>query len=518
MTTRRSRDFYPAVMAVLCACAGADRPTISGAVTFHGQALAGVTLIVDGSGTAVTDAQGRWAQTVSKGTSHTVTPARAGFTFEPAHAVSVASGGTANFVATETASLSPLRGMSIGGNWGGNIDGIKSVPDEFVAQLVTDNVGWVGIKQPIFIVSSTDPTVQVVTRPPGDTNYANMYSFDDADLAAAIADFKAHGLHVYLSLVPIQPSGDPSTTCGTARYVPDPHVWGDPAVPSATNSSAWGYGCIDASTWWWSPTHPQHAGNVAAFWSSYTDVAVRYATFAQEHGVELFALGEETDRLFRTRSSARFPESFAPQLTRLVSAVRAVYGGRLTYGQQSFVNLAHPEWWGLDTAASASLFSDLGLDVVGISAAFTLSTEPVTTVWSVPQFEAAWATVFDSFVVPLQARNPTIPIIFSDFACANTVQAPRAPLQQSGEAFVRSDGNGNGEDDGMEQQSNFFTGFLNANASYGHLVRGVVFAWSQIDTAPGMVEYDQTHRGIQIMGKPAEDAIRAAYADWAVAP
>ncbi|MBF0501867.1 MAG: hypothetical protein HQM09_17145 [Candidatus Riflebacteria bacterium] len=409
-------------------------------------------------------------------------------------------------------SFKPMRAMSIGGNFGGNATAFKNVPDTFVQALASDNLNWVGIKLSIFYDNITDPVVKIRYRPASDTDFTNLYSINDSDLINMVNKFKMKGINVYLSLVFTQTSSNQAGKANTASYCPDPHLIGDPEVPAHSTGSWWGADSIVPELWWWSPSHASHTVNVATFWSSYTQVAVKYAKLCQQLGVGMFGIGEETDRLFRTRTSGRFPSNFRTELSQMVAAIRAEYSGLLTYGQQSLL-YDRPLVNGFDTGASSELFKDLGLDVVGISVAYALSNQAVTRVYSITEMETAWASVFNKYLLPLQNNNPGIPIIFSDCGCANTVNAPFFPCDQSGQTYVFSDLNGNGVDDGMEQQAIYFQGLLNTNRTFNYLLRGTICAWSMIDTDPTIANYYLTHRDIQIRGKPAELVISNAYLD-----
>jgi hypothetical protein len=247
------------------------------------------------------------------------------------------------------------------------------------------------------------------------------------------------------------------------------------------------------------------------FWSTYTDVAVKYARMAQQLGVEMFSLGSESDRLFRTRTSARFPEHFRVQLAGMVAAVRAEFSGIVTYNQQSFVHDAHPEWWGLDREASASLAEDLGLDVSGLSGYFTIVGPPVTRVHSVAELEVAWRGVFEKILVPLQMTNLSRPMVFTDTGIVDLVGAPADPVTGTGDPYVFTDSNGNGVDDGMEQQAHMFEAFFNVNRYYDHLVRGTFIWGNAVDTDPLVAAWNDAHRDMVIHGRPAELVIRGAY-------
>ena len=106
----------------------------------------------------------------------------------------------------------------------------------------------------------------------------------------------------------------------------------------------------------------------------------------------------------------------------MVSAVRAVYSGLLTYDQHYGV-LQRPQ--GFDGAeGSKFLVQDLGLDVAGVSAYFELLSAPVTRVLSVSELETAWDSVFTNYLVPLQARNPGKPIVFLEFGYVDDIGSP----------------------------------------------------------------------------------------------
>lgn len=410
-----------------------------------------------------------------------------------------------------------MRGASMEGNWGGNIDDIKNVPDSYIQRLRDDNVEWVGIKLSIFNETIADPVVKVRYRPANDRDYSKMYSFDDNDVVNAVTKLRQQGFKVYLSLILMQPqAGDTSTSpssgrCNTSQYAVDSHLMGDPEVPAYYNSWFFGSACINPAYWWWNPSHQSHAANVATFWATYTQVAVKYAKLAQQLGVGMFAIGEETDRLFRTRSSTRFPNHFRNELSQMVGAVRAEYTGLLTYGQNASVYFDHPEWWGYDTAASSSLFQDLRLDVVGLSAYFTLVDPPITRVYSVPQLETAWTSVFQRYLVPIRANNPNTPIVFTDTGASDSVNAPSNPLSDGGTAYVFSDANNNGTDDGMEQQANMFQALFNVNRAFNYLVRGTTFWGFVIDTNPSIAAANNNTRNTELHGRPAEQVIRNAY-------
>lgn len=408
--------------------------------------------------------------------------------------------------------LAQMRAVHMEGNWGGNTDGIKNISDAYIRRLKDDHVNYVAITLPIFSASISDPTIQIRYRPSNSVNYTTMYSFDDADLINAITKLKQNGINVYMSLAILQSQfGLQSGTCHTAQYEVDPHLLGDPELPNSNNSQGFEYQCIDPALWWWNPSHPDHASNVEKFWSTYTQVVVHYARMAQQLGVGMLGLGEESDRLFRTRSTSRFPTHFKNELSQMVAAVRAEYTGLLTYGQNGVVYSDHPEWWGYDFTASGALFNDLSLDVVGLSYYFSLTPSTVTSVLPVAQLETAWTSLLQKTLGRVQANNPKIPIVFTSTGTTDSVNAPYQPLDQAGAPYVFSDLNNNGVDDGMEQQANIYQALFNVNTSNNNLVSGLFFFGYVIDTNPYTFAANNSTRNSELHGRPAEQVIRGAY-------
>jgi hypothetical protein len=411
-----------------------------------------------------------------------------------------------------------LRAIHMHGNWGGNVSGVKNVPEWWLTRLADDHVNWVGIYVSVFNESISDPTVKVTYQPdPAVLDYSRPYTFDDADLSSLVRTLRSRGIEVYLSLILMYPApGSQAATCGTASYWVDSHLLGDPD-PALPPGGPYESRCVAPALWWWNPDHPAHAANVATFWSTYTQVAVKYAALAEQLGVKMYALGSETDRLFRTQPSARFPNHFRTELASMVSAVRARYSGVVTYDQLSFVYRDHPEWWGLDYAASEPLFRDLGLDVVNLSGYFDLASGPVSSVWSVADFDDAWERAFTKYLVPLQERHPGVPIVFGESGWSDAVNVPQNPVE-FGAPYVFADANGNGVDDGMEQQRNMYQGFFDVNERHGRLVRGGFWINAMIEDDPYTQAFTATHRTNHIPGTPAEVVIRDAYARWMTAP
>ena len=158
---------------------------------------------------------------------------------------------------------------------------VQAEQDEYFQFLRSENADWLGISVAIFNDSISDPTVKVKYRPPGDTS-GTIYTYDDADLENFILRAKQFGLHIYLTLA-FEPSNldiPPSLTnptCNTPQYKVNRAFIGEPIVNSGDPNQA----CINPTYWWWNPAHPNYAANVAQFWNTYTQVAVKYGTLCQ---------------------------------------------------------------------------------------------------------------------------------------------------------------------------------------------------------------------------------------------
>jgi hypothetical protein len=345
-------------------------------------------------------------------------------------------------------------------------EGAKSRYFEF---LKATNVEWIAVTVPIFTDSLADPTVRLKYRPTGDTS-GEPYTFDDADLQDFIVQAKQNGLKVSIGFEFYPVIMDVSASapgCGTPQYKPNRWLLGQPVV----DPNMWDQACINPADWWWSPSHPLYATNVAIFWNSFTQIAAKYAAMAQQTGVDLFVLSTEQDNLFRTRSAAApYTNNFLPQLTAMVNAVRSRFSGPVTY-EQLWTAFAHPDWFangGGTSAAFESVAADLNLDILGVSAYFPLTSSAPTGVVSVADFEAAWENVFTQYLVPLQARNPGKQIVFSEWGYTNDLAGPYQQGARLGQA-IQPDPAGS---DGITQQANAIQAFFNVNARHDNLVHG----------------------------------------------
>ena len=393
-----------------------------------------------------------------------------------------------------------MRAVHMGGNWGNNIDGIKSnvAIQRYLDDLKSRHVEWIGVSVAMFIDGVLDPTLRVHYRPAGATAFA-LYTFEDADLVHLLTVARQQGFRLYLTLA-IERNGATGTAdpaCNTASYVPERWLLGRTLTTITPDVLT----CMNPSDWWWEPGHPLHAAKLSAFWSSYSAIATKYATIAQQTGVDIFSLGTETEGLFRARTDGPWIDHYGAQLQSMVAAVRAVYSGWLTY-DQSYNAIVSRGFF----SAQRTIFSDLGLDIAGVSAAFPLAT--TARLYSQAELETMWLAVFNNYVLPLQQQNPARPVIFLEFGYTDdvgtVVQANTGEFQPLTGSTVT---------EGMQQQSNVLAAFFKVNNQLGQPVRGA-FVWSTDISTP--VDRFCAMKGFHIWCKPADAVLTAAYQDLAL--
>ena len=369
------------------------------------------------------------------------------------------------------------------------------VPADWLAWLSGLHVNWVGISVALHYDDSMDSTVER-TYPPAPPG--NPATFADEELRQFIRDSRAGGLDVYMTL-----AFESHTALDAARPVARWQL-GDPRMPDG----------VQAEFWPWRPDHPDHERFVAEFFETYTQQAVHFARIAEEEGVGLYSVGTETDRLFRTRSGEGWSNHFRAELQAMMTEVRAVYDGLLTYDMH--VDAVREPYL---APGSNCLWADLDLDVVGVSAWFDLVDETPTSLTSVSDLESAFEERFRNQLMPLAKRNPGRPIVFTEFGAVDHVSAPKdlGDSHYEGTPFVHTDDNGNGVDDGRETQANIAQALFNTMDKYPDLVEGV-FWWNNWMASDALWDSDWGHLlNFDIRNKPAGEIVRAAYAAYAMA-
>ena len=416
----------------------------------------------------------------------------------------------------------PLRAIAISGNWGTTRPVVEAwedaggtgplIPQEYIDWLQGLHANWILISAALHVEDSMDSTVSRETG-----RDRQIPTWRDDSLRQLIREFREHGFDVYVTL-----AFEAHEAAVSARPV---HRWqlGDPAPPNTGGvpPDEATEGLIAPENWPWNPGHPDHRAFVAEFWETYTNQAVHFGRIAEDEGVGLYSLGTETDRLFRSRpdpvdparpGSGYMHNDFGDELRDMVDRVRAVYSGRLTYDTLTDT-LVSSDFYGVGTGGG-HLWEDLDLDIVGISAWFSLTETVPEEVVSVQMLEASYETIFRDLLMPLSDRNPGRAIVFTEYGAMDVVETPRLPWRadRQGELAVFADRNGNGLDDGEEAQANIFQAFFNTSDRYPGIVNGAFFWDNWITTEALWQEWWAGRRNFAIRGKLAEDVVRAEYA------
>ena len=384
-----------------------------------------------------------------------------------------------------------ICGIHIGGNWGTNTEWIKLLPDSWFDYLHSLNANWVGISISMTLEGSMDRTIEECG------SNEDFETFNEEELRGLIRALRADGFHVYLTLAFEDVGGDDEPQGQQVQR------WqlGDPFIPNE-ESRVW------KQYWPWDPGHPEHDAFVQDFFASYTTFAVRYAKLCQEEDVELFSLGTETDRLFRTRTrGSRWPTEFREELSEMVRQVHGVYDGAVTYDMLSF-SFTDPFPQGLH-----SLWLDTAMDVIGISAYFDLL--PRYSALSLPPSDnklmAAWRTIFTNYLSPLAADHPDLPIVFLEFGYTDY---PGAASNPNAVGFIDRemiDRDANGLDDGQEEQAAILSAFFRVVEENPDVLDGV-FSWGEMIAPDSIWAADfGCKRSHAVRQKLAEDVIREAY-------
>lgn len=353
----------------------------------------------------------------------------------------------------KTGLLDNMRAIHIGGNWGRNPMGIPMQPPDYYQWLKSMSINWAAINIGLHVSNSMDNSVEKVYEG------VQIPTFRDAPLRDAIRGFKARNINVLLTMA-IETQEASQSAMPVNRW-----QFGDPNMPSEDSR-------ILAGNWPWSTTHPQYASFTAAWWQSYTNEVVYFAKIAQQEGVKMFAVGAETDRLFRSRAGGGFTNHFQSQIKALVDSVKKYFSGLVTY-EMHWSALADPAFYG---PGSDYLWSDAGFDVVGVSAYFKLTAAQPSRVLGVDELEAGWNNIFTNYIIPLRNRNPGKYIVFHEFGYTDDLASPFNAVANEFVSRVFADGNSNQKDDGEEQQANIIDAFCRVNNARGRPV-SALFLW-----------------------------------------
>jgi len=356
--------------------------------------------------------------------------------------------------------------------------------------LIELNANWIQINVAITVDDSMDSTVRRATSADG------IPTFNDQDLTQFVRQMRHLGFKICLTMA-IENLGDSPGGKQVERWwlgAPQAHIYSSD---------------LYAEYWPWNPSHPQHAEFVEEFYESYGDLAVHFAQLAQDEGVEMFSLGTETDSLFRTQIDLpEWSTAHREHLERLVSRVRAVYDGLLTY---EMLNGSLSKDW---MPGIEQLYGDLDLDVIGISAYFSALGEPLGRVPTLSELVQGWENVFAEYLEPLAELYPDKPIVFLEFGAMDLPGSAYAPLEGSGTFVSRStlDANRNGIADGEEEQALILDALFEVVAEEPRILDGF-FTGQPFGS---LYEYRNWYEGCRpsykTWGRPAHESLQAAFA------
>jgi hypothetical protein len=236
------------------------------------------------------------------------------------------------------------------------------------------------------------------------------------------------------------------------------------------------------------PTSSMAPTDVAAFFASYKAEIVHLATIAETGGVETFAIGNEM-------SSLSGPQ-YLSYWTDLISAVRQVYHGDLTYAAAT------------DEASKVSFWDQL--DTIGVNTYPPLTTNNTPTVQDLVN---AWNEVPSNpyYAAAFENKSPV------DFLHALSEQYGK-PILMTEMGYRSIDGTAirpgswsiNGTPDLIDQTNAYKAFFQVWAAQGGNWMKGVeLWQWDLNNT--------YTPTGYSVMGKPAEAVVSQYFHDTGIA-
>ncbi len=380
-----------------------------------------------------------------------------------------------------------FRAVHMGGNWGRTPFFVQNPPQDYFDFLDSLNVNWVGISVSLHISDSMDSTVE--------RKYTDVTipTFRDEDLIRIIREFRNRKYHVYLTL---------AFETADAEQAPHPvSRWqlGDPKMHIEDPNIVLEY-------WPWALEHPEHERFVNKFWASYTKQALHFADICEAEGVELYSLGTETNRLFRTRTEGYWSNNYRSNIRAMADTVKEAYGGLLTYDMH-YSALTDTGFFSL-----SEIWQDIGLDIIGISAYFPLTDTPPDTIMDTTCIDQSWNTILNENLKPLHEKYPHKPILFLEFGYVDALGSPYMPSVREFETKFFEDSDGNGLDDGEETQNNIYNSFFNINRDHGNMVSGA-FLWGH--QMASNIDWENSFgklRGFSVRDKLSEQTVCQHYA------
>ena len=141
--------------------------------------------------------------------------------------------------------------------------------------------------------------------------------------------------------------------------------------------------------------------NRQAWFDNYRSLVTKYGKIAENQSSTLFSIGTEMIELSRDDRSPIDTSNW----NKIISELRSVYKGKITYGQNSY---------GENEDINGIKFLN-NLDVIGISAYYPLSSNPNS---SVSDLKKAWQEIENNKILPLKAAYQK-PIMFTELGYRN---------------------------------------------------------------------------------------------------
>lgn len=150
----------------------------------------------------------------------------------------------------------------------------------------------------------------------------------------------------------------------------------------------------------------------SAWYQNYGTMLVKYATIAQQQGVEQFCLGAELTSM----ASANINADNTERWQKMIAQVRAVYNGKLVYDANRDLNGSNTQY---DGANSIQFWNNL--DYIGISAYYPLAGDN-----SVANLLSQWQVPAQQDVQPLSQKWGK-PVLFTEVGYRSVTNAHNAP-------------------------------------------------------------------------------------------
>lgn len=203
------------------------------------------------------------------------------------------------------------------------------------------------------------------------------------------------------------------------------------------------------------------------FEQNYTNYILFYAKIAEDEGIELFSIGTEMKTMVLER-----PDYWP----KLISEVRKVYSGRITYAA-NWDSYKNPKFW-------------KQLDFIGIDAYFPLSDAKTPTV---EELEQSWKPILKEIEQTSKKENRRI--IFTEFGYRSVDYTALEPWEGSSTTVNH------------QAQINALQAVFNTFWPQDWFMGGYLWKWYDIhETAGGL-----TNSRFTVQNKPAEDVVRNWY-------